>query len=161
MKLCPKLFKGEVMVKSNFMEVSFKALSINEGFARICVAGFCVQLNPSIEELGDIKTAVSEAVTNCVVHAYPKQNGIITMRCEIEGDSVKIVIKDGGVGIKDIEKAREPFYTTKPDEERSGMGFTVMESFMDKVEVEKNDLGGITVTMYKQITSSALQVGNA
>ncbi len=148
------------MVKSNFMEVNFKALSINEGFARICVAGFCVQLNPSIDELNDIKTAVSEAVTNCVVHAYPKQGGIINMRCEIEGDSIKIVIKDFGVGIKDIEKAREPFFTTKPSEERSGMGFAVMESFMDSVEVSKNEEGGTTVTMYKQVIS-ALQVGNA
>ncbi len=149
------------MIKSNYMEVSFKALSINEGFARLCVAGFCLQLNPSIDEIGDIKTAVSEAVTNCVVHAYPKQNGLITLRCEIEGDSVKIVVKDSGIGIKDIAKAREPFFTTKPDEERSGMGFSVMESFMDKVEVEKNEQGGTTVTMFKQINNEALQVGNA
>ena len=148
------------MNKSNFMEVKFKALSINEGFARVCVAGFCVQLNPSVDQLGDIKTAVSEAVTNCVVHAYPKGNGIITMRCEIEGSSVKITISDNGIGIKDIEKAREPFFTTKPSEERSGMGFAVMESFMDKVDVEKNANGGITVTMYKQIERE-LKVENA
>ena len=148
------------MNKSNFMEVKFKALSINEGFARVCVAGFCVQLNPSVDQLGDIKTAVSEAVTNCVVHAYPKGNGIITMRCEIEGNSVKITISDNGIGIKDIEKAREPFFTTKPSEERSGMGFAVMESFMDKVDVEKNANGGITVTMYKQIERE-LKVENA
>ena len=150
MKSCLKLFKGEVMAKSNFMEVKFKALSINEGFARICVAGFCVQLNPSIDELDDIKTSVSEAVTNCVVHAYPDGEGEIFMRCEIEGDSVKIIIKDAGVGIKDIQKAKEPFYTT-----------TVMESFMDGVEVEKNEFGGTTVTMYKQISNSVLQVGSA
>ena len=149
------------MVKSNFMEVNFKALSINEGFARLCVAGFCLQLNPSIDEIGDIKTAVSEAVTNCVVHAYPRQNGIITLRCEIEGDSIKIIIKDSGIGIKDIAKAREPFFTTKPNEERSGMGFSVMESFMDRVEVEKNEQGGTTVTMFTQISNDALQVGNA
>ncbi len=148
------------MFNSNFMEVNFKALSINEGFARICVAGFCVQLNPSIDEINDIKTAVSEAVTNCVVHAYPEQKGIITLRCEIEGDGVKIIVSDYGVGIKDIERAREPFFTTKPSEERSGMGFAVMESFMDKVDVEKNEKGGTTVTMFKQV-SSALQVGNA
>ena len=147
-------------MKSNFMEVKFKALSINEGFARICVAGFCVQLNPSVDELGDIKTAVSEAVTNCVVHAYPKGNGIITMRCEIEGNGVKITISDSGIGIKDIQKAREPFFTTKPSEERSGMGFAVMESFMDKVDVDKNQSGGITVTMFKQIENH-LQVENA
>ena len=143
------------------MEVSFKALSINEGFARVCVAGFCVQLNPTIDELGDIKTAVSEAVTNCVVHAYPKHNGSVTLRCEIDGNDIKIMVKDSGIGIKDIEKAREPFYTTKPDEERSGMGFSVMESFMDRVEVEKNEDRGITVTMYKRIGQENLQVGNA
>lgn len=147
-------------MKSNFMEVKFKALSINEGFARICVAGFCVQLNPSVDELGDIKTAVSEAVTNCVVHAYPKGNGIITMRCEIEDNGVKITISDSGIGIKDIQKAREPFFTTKPSEERSGMGFAVMESFMDKVDVDKNQSGGITVTMFKHI-GNHLQVENA
>lgn len=149
------------MKNSNFMEVSFKALSINEGFARVCVAGFCVQLNPTIDELGDIKTAVSEAVTNCVVHAYPKHNGIVTLRCEIDGNDIKIMVKDSGIGIKDIEKAREPFYTTKQDEERSGMGFSVMESFMDRVEVEKNEDRGITVTMYKRIGQENLQVGNA
>lgn len=150
------------MKKENFMEVTFKALSINEGFARICVAGFCVQLNPSIDEIGDIKTAVSEAVTNCVVHAYPKGEGVITLRCEIVGDTVKISVKDSGIGIKDIAKAREPFFTTKPDEERSGMGFSVMESFMDKVDVERNVDHGLTVTMYKQICSNkALQVENA
>ncbi len=139
------------MNNSNFMEVSFKAVSVNEGFARICVAGFCVQLNPSIDELGDIKTAVSEAVTNCVVHAYPKGNGIINLRCEIEGNNVKIIVKDSGIGIKDIEKAREPFFTTKPSEERSGMGFAVMESFMDKVEVLPNDNGGLKVIMCKRV----------
>ena len=150
------------MNTSNFMEVKFKALSINEGFARVCVAGFCVQLNPSVDELGDIKTAVSEAVTNCVVHAYPKGNGIITMRCELEDDNnVKITISDSGIGIKDIQKAREPFFTTKPSEERSGMGFAVMESFMDKVDVARNESGGISVTMYKQIENHALQVENA
>ncbi len=148
------------MVKSNFMEVQFKAISINEGFARICVAGFCLQLNPSVEELGDIKTAVSEAVTNCVVHAYPGRNGIITLRCEIEGDNIKIIVKDKGVGIKDIAKAREPFFTTGNSEERSGMGFTVMESFMDSVDVEKNEAGGITVTMQKQI-KNILAAANA
>lgn len=149
------------MNKSNFMEVSFKSLSVNEGFARICVAGFCVQLNPSVDELGDIKTAVSEAVTNCVVHAYPKGNGIITLRCEIEGNEVKITVKDRGVGIKDIERAKEPFYTTKPSEERSGMGFAVMESFMDKVEVEPNEDCGLKVTMCKRIGIACKQVENA
>ena len=145
----------------NFMEVTFKAVSENESFARLCVAGFCVQLNPSIDEIGDIKTAVSEAVTNCVVHAYPKHNGTITMRCELYGDTIKIIVKDQGIGIKDIAKAREPFYTTKPSDERSGMGFAVMESFMDRVDVEHNGDKGLIVTMYKQINQSAVQVSDA
>ncbi|MBQ8908979.1 MAG: anti-sigma F factor [Clostridia bacterium] len=149
------------MNKTNFMEVTFKALSVNEGFARVAVAGFCLPLNPSIDELGDIKTAVSEAVTNCVVHAYPKGNGMVTVRCELENDEVKIVVKDSGIGIKDIERAREPFFTTKPDEERSGMGFAVMESFMDRIEVKPNENSGLVVTMYKRINNVVAKVENA
>ncbi len=139
------------MKYSNFMEVSFKAMSVNEGFARVCVASFCVQLNPSVDEITDIKTAVSEAVTNCVVHAYPTSvKGDVVLRCELEDDMVTITITDHGVGIKDIEKAREPFYTSKPSAERSGMGFTVMESFMDNVQVSSNSFG-TTVKMSKRI----------
>ncbi len=145
-------------MNNNFMEVKFKSESVNEGFARVCVAAFCVQLNPTVDELSDIKTAVSEAVTNCVVHAYPKHNGVITLTCEIEHNTVKISVSDEGVGIKDINKAREPFFTTKPGDERSGMGFAVMESFMDKVEVVKNKLKGTTVTLYKQIAGEVEQV---
>ena len=148
------------MNKTNFMEVTFKAISANESFARVCVAAFCVGLNPSLDEIGDIKTAVSEAVTNCIVHAYPKHSGLVTLRCELEGNQVKIIVKDNGIGIKDIAKAREPFFTTKPSEERSGMGFAVMESFMDSVEVESQN--GLTVTMTKKICdNSFLQAGNA
>ncbi len=147
------------MKYSNFMEVTFKALSVNEGFARVCVASFCVQLNPSVDEITDIKTAVSEAVTNCVVHAYPGQvKGDITLRCELENDLISITIRDKGVGIKDVEKAREPFYTSKPSEERSGMGFTVMESFMDDVEVTSNSFG-TTVKMTKKIVNAMSEVG--
>ena len=150
------------MIENNFMEVTFKALSINESFARMCVAGFCLPLNPTIDELADIKTAVSEAVTNCVVHAYPgKFKGIITLRCETNGNCIKIEVKDNGVGIEDIAKAREPFYTTKPSEERSGMGFAVMESFMDGLEVENNIGSGLRVTMYKNIKKRSLKVENA
>lgn len=146
------------MKYSNFMEVTFKALSVNEGFARVCVAAFCVQLNPSVDEVTDIKTAVCEAVTNCVVHAYPKESkGDITLRCELEGDMITITVQDKGVGIKDIEKAREPFYTSKPSEERSGMGFTVMESFMDNVDVTSNSFG-TTVKMSKKIASCPCEV---
>ena len=137
------------------MEVTFKALSVNEGFARVCVAAFCIQLNPSIDEITDIKTAVSEAVTNCVVHAYPTSvKGDVIMRCELEDDLVTITITDKGVGIKDVVKAREPFYTSKPSSERSGMGFTVMESFMDDVQVVSNSFG-TSVKMTKKIVSNA------
>ena len=146
------------MKYSNFMEVTFKALSVNEGFARVCVASFCVQLNPSVDEITDIKTAVSEAVTNCVVHAYPTAvKGDITLRCELEDDMISITVTDKGVGIKDIEKAREPFYTSKPSEERSGMGFTVMESFMDSVEVISNSFGTM-VRMTKKIINTMSEV---
>ena len=136
----------------NYMEIKFKALSVNEAFARVCVASFCLSLNPSIDELTDIKTAVSEAVTNCVVHAYPEKSGEITMRCELSGNEVTIEVADNGVGIEDFSKAREPFYTTKPTEERSGMGFAVMESFMDSVELSKNGLKGVKVVMKKRIS---------
>ena len=143
------------MKYSNFMEVSFKALSVNEGFARVCVAAFCIQLNPSIDEITDIKTAVSEAVTNCVVHAYPTAvKGDVILRCELEDDLVTITVVDKGVGIKDVEKAREPFYTSKPSAERSGMGFTVMESFMDDVQVISNSFG-TRVRMTKKIVANA------
>ena len=146
------------MKYSNFMEVCFKALSVNEGFARVCVASFCVQLNPSVDEITDIKTAVSEAVTNCVVHAYPTQNkGDIILRCELEDDLITITVTDKGVGIKDIEKAREPFYTSKPSQDRSGMGFTVMESFMDNVEVFSNSFG-TTVKMTKKVAACPCEV---
>ena len=145
----------------NYMEVKFKAISINEAFARVCVASFCLSLNPSIDELTDIKTAVSEAVTNCVVHAYPNGNGEITLRCYFSDDGiVRIEICDNGIGIEDFEKAKEPFFTTKPTEERSGMGFAVMESFMDSVELEKNGDRGLKVTLTKKISRrKAIAVG--
>ena len=144
----------------NEMEITFKAISVNEGFARSCVAAFCVQANPSLDELTDIKTAVSEAVTNSVVHAYPKKEGDITIKVLLKDDySVSIIVKDNGIGIKDFNKAVEPFYTTKPEQERSGMGFTVMQSFMDSVVLSKNENGGLIVTMDKKFacpTSLAL-----
>ncbi len=146
------------MKYSNFMEVTFKALSVNEGFARVCVASFCVQLNPTVDEITDIKTAVSEAVTNCVVHAYPTSvKGDVILRCELEDDVVSITVTDKGVGIKDVVKAREPFYTSKPSSERSGMGFTVMESFMDEVQVVSNSFG-TSVKMSKKIATNVATV---
>ncbi len=133
----------------NEMELNFKALSINEGFARSCVAAFCVQANPSLDEITDIKTAVSEAVTNCVVHAYPSIPGNVCIKVKLYDNSVDIEIIDNGIGIEDFEKAKEPFYTSKPDEERSGMGFAVMESFMDNLELKNNVNKGLIVKMQK------------
>ena len=135
----------------NSMEIKFKSLSINESFARVCVSAFCVQMSPTIEELEDIKTAVSEAVTNCIVHAYKNKIGIISIKCDIENDKLTINISDSGVGIKNIEKAREPFFTTEPSEERSGMGISVMESFMDEFDIKNNSAGGVTVIMSKYL----------
>ncbi len=135
----------------NEMTLQFDSHSINEGFARSAVAAFCVQLNPTLDEITDIKTAVSEAVTNCVVHAYPKTLGKITVWVGLKPREVQIKVSDNGVGIADIEKAREPFFTTKPNEERAGMGFTVMESFMDNVEIRKNGTSGVVVEMTKTL----------
>lgn len=147
-------------MSNNYMELSFKAVSINEGFARVAVASFCVQLNPSIDEINDIKTSVSEAVTNCIVHAYPnKKDGQVFIKAEIVNDTIEITVSDKGVGISDIQKAREPFWTSKPSEERSGMGFTVMESFMDHVEVFKNAQGGVSVKMTKRIDCLKSAIG--
>lgn len=135
----------------NEMNLQFDSHSVNEGFARSAVAGFCVQLNPTLDEITDIKTAVSEAVTNCVVHAYPHRLGKINIWVGLKPSEIDIKISDNGVGIADIEKAREPFFTTKPDEERAGMGFTVMESFMDEVCILKNGASGIVVEMRKYL----------
>jgi len=135
----------------NEMTLTFKAISINESFARACVAAFCIQAEPSLDEITDIKTAVSEAVTNCVVHAYPQKNvdGEIKILVQLYENSVSIWVSDKGIGIENYEKAREPFYTTKPEQERSGMGFTVMESFMDYVDVYENENKGVTVKLEK------------
>ena len=135
----------------NKMVLKFDSFSENESFARNVIASFLLPLNPNIAELTDIKTAVSEAVTNAIVHGYPDTVGEVTMLAEIDDDNVHIVISDSGVGIDDLEAALEPFYTTKPDEERSGMGFTVMESFMDKIKVDSKPGKGTTVTMIKKL----------
>lgn len=134
----------------NSMEIKFKAIPENEAFARNVVASFILPLNPTINELEDIKTAVNEAVTNVIVHAYPDKKGYVNMKITTEKNNVEINISDNGVGIQDLERALTPFYTSKPNEERSGMGFTVMESFMDKLEV-KNNKDGVTVSMIKEI----------
>ena len=137
----------------NEMTVIFDALSAYEAFARNTVAAFCVALDPTVDQINDIKTAVSEAVTNCIVHAYSGAKGPqkITIDTAIDTDTVHIVVSDTGIGIENIENAMQPFFTTKPDEERSGMGFTVMESFMDTLEVTRNTPSGTVVTMTKTI----------
>ncbi len=137
----------------NEMTVIFDALSENEAFARNTVAAFCVTLDPTVDQINDIKTAVSEAVTNCIVHAYPEnaENKKITVTTTIGDNTVHIVVSDTGIGIDNIDDAVQPFYTTKPDQERSGMGFTVMESFMDSLKVERNTPSGTVVTMIKTI----------
>lgn len=145
------------MKQINEMEIKFLSYSSNESFARACVAAFCVQINPTVDEITDIKTAVSEAVTNCVVHAYPNKIGEIIVKVLLYENAVNIKVYDKGIGIKDIKQAREPFFTTKPDQERSGMGFTVMESFMDKLDITKNLDGGICVDMTKFIDNQDLK----
>ena len=139
----------------NIMEIKFKAMPENEAFARNVVASFILPLNPSINELEDIKTAVSEAVTNVIVHAYPNKKGYVNMKISTENQNIQIEIWDNGVGIEDLDRALTPFYTTKPNEERSGMGFTVMESFMDKLEVT-NKKEGVNVIMSKAIENKVV-----
>ena len=135
----------------NYVVLEFLSRSSNEGFARIAAAGFAAQLDPTLDELGDIKTAVSEAVTNCIVHAYPDRIGTITLRCRIlEGRTLDIVIRDKGRGIPDIEQARTPMFTTG-GEERSGMGFTIMEGFMTSLRVTSKVGKGTTVHMKRKI----------
>lgn len=137
------------------MLIKFDSISENEGFARNVIASFLLPLNPGIGELTDIKTAVSEAVTNAIVHGYPDTVGEVTMLAETDGENVHIVISDSGVGIDDLEAALEPFYTTKPDDERSGMGFTIIKTFMDEVKVISKQNAGTIVDMTKRLSSVA------
>jgi len=141
----------------NCMEIKFKAIAENEAFARNVVASFILHLNPSLNELEDIKTAVNEAITNVIVHAYPEKPGNVIMKVTTKNNLVQISISDNGVGIQDIERALTPFYTSKPDEERSGMGFTVMESFMDELKVTNNK-DGVTVNMSKEILPVSMEM---
>lgn len=139
----------------NEMRLMFLSKEENETFCRVSVAAFLSQLDPVVSELVDIKTAVSEAVTNCVVHGYGANYGVITVNMRVFYDkTVEISIEDKGKGISDIQKAREPLFTTKKDEERAGMGFTVMETFMDNVEVFSQIGEGTTVIMKKQLSSN-------
>ena len=135
----------------NEMKLEFISKSSNEAFARVAVAAFAAQLDPTIEELADIKTAVSEAVTNSIIHGYEDKQGIIKIVCKLKENEIIIEISDTGKGIEDIEAAKEPLYTTKSNLERSGMGFTIMESFMDSMEIESIVGLGTKVTMSKKI----------
>lgn len=139
------------MDNTNEMKLEFDSLSANEGFARVAVAAFLTQLNPTLEEVSDVKTAVSEAVTNSIIHGYENEIHKISILCRIEGDMFYITVHDDGCGIRDIEKAMEPLYTTKPELERSGMGFAFMEAFMDELEVQSAPGRGTTVIMAKRI----------
>lgn len=138
-------------IYENEMKLEFLSKSNNEAFARIAVAAFASQLDPTLEELADIKTAVSEAVTNCIIHGYEDTEGIVKIECQIYDNTIEIEISDSGKGIEDIKIAREPLYTSKPNLERSGMGFTIMESFMDEMKVESILGMGTKVTMKKAI----------
>ena len=137
----------------NYVTLEFLSRSSNEGFARLAAAAFAAQLDPTLDELGDIKTAVSEAVTNAIVHAYPNQLGKIVMKLRLlENQTLELVIRDWGRGMEDVEQARQPLFTTG-GEERSGMGFTIMESFMNQLTVKSAPGKGTTVTMRKRIAS--------
>lgn len=140
------------MQKQNRMKLEFDSYSENEGFARVAVAAFFTQLNPTLEEVADVKTAVSEAVTNSIIHGYENEIQTITIVCQIEERELTVTVVDRGKGIPNIEKAMEPLFTTKPELERSGMGFAFMEAFMDELKVTSEVGRGTTVTMKKRIS---------
>ena len=139
------------MENNNYFKLEIEAKNINEGFARGVVALFAGQLSPTVSEISDIKTAVSEAVTNSIVHGYGGKGGKIILEAKIDGNKLDITITDFGVGIDDIDMALQPFFTSKADEEHSGMGFTLMDSFMNELLVEKNNPSGLIVRMKKVI----------
>ncbi|MFP4698039.1 MAG: anti-sigma F factor [Eubacteriales bacterium] len=138
---------------NNEMKIEFDSRSQNESFARVVVAAFAAQLDPTLEEISDIKTAVSEAVTNAIIHGYENKDGKIHMTCKINKNGIYIQVLDFGKGIENIEQAREPLYTSKPELERSGMGFTVMETFMDEVAIESTPNNGTKIIMKKKLHS--------
>ena len=139
------------MNNENYYKISFPSKSVNESFARMTIASFCMQFDPTLEQINDIKTAVSEAVTNCVVHAYPDKPGDIYITAKIKNNKITITVKDKGIGIPDIEKAMEPMFTTDMKTERAGLGFAVMQAFMDKVKVYSKQGKGTRVVMTKII----------
>ncbi len=144
------------MNRHNEMEVSFLSVPENEAFARVVIAAFAVQLSPTVSELADVKTAVSEAVTNAIVHGYEGTRGMVTMRAIIDGTALAVEITDRGKGIPNVKQAMEPFFTTHPEQERSGMGFAVMQTFMDEVDVQSTPGSGTSVRLRKRIHKEGL-----
>ncbi len=140
-------------MKKNYLKLEFLSLPENQAFARDAVAAFCLPLNPTLSQLSDVKTAVSEAVTNCTVHAYRGTEGIVCVECETDGGVIHIKISDSGAGISDLEQAVQPFFTTLPSDERSGMGFTIMQTFMDEFSVNSKAGVGTQVCMSKRLAS--------
>ncbi len=138
---------------NNYMTLKFKSISENESLARMAVATFISPLNPTLEDLADIKTSISEAVTNSIIHGYMNRQGTVEVTAIIEENILTVKIADEGVGISNIEEAREPLFTTKPELERSGMGFTIMESFMDTIEIISSENQGTTIIMTKEIAN--------
>ena len=139
------------MKMTNEMHIEFAAISENEAFARMATAAFLMYLDPGMMELEDIKTAVSEAVTNAIIHGYEDREGMVHLHCGVEGKTIRIEISDHGAGIENVEQAMQPLYTSKPEQERSGMGFTMMETFMDTVSVESRVGEGTTIIMTKSL----------
>lgn len=135
----------------NHMQVSFDAKSVNEGLARMVVTAFMTEMNPTLEQIADVKTAVSEAVTNAIIHGYEDEDKLVELSCERNGQQLVVTVEDHGIGIANLQEAMQPFYTTKPQLERSGMGFSFMEAFMDKIEVRSNMGKGTKVVMWKYI----------
>lgn len=144
------------MMIKNYFKMTILSNTKNEAFVRTTIAAFCSELNPTIEEINDIKTAVSEAFTNCIVHAYNNEQKEVVIETVIFENSVEIKIIDTGIGVADVQKAMEPFYTTKPEQERSGMGFTLMQAFMDDVQVISEVGKGTTVIMTKKLPDNAV-----
>ena len=140
-------------MRKNEMKLEFDSRSCNEGFARVAVAAFCTQLNPTLEEVADIKTAVSEAITNSIIHGYDNQVKKIRIECRTEEKTLYVTVSDEGRGIPDVQKAMEPMFTTRPELDRSGMGFAFMEAFMDEIQVESQVGKGTVVRMKKTIGS--------
>lgn len=139
------------MEQQNHMQVIFDAKSENEGLARMIVTAFLAEMNPTLEQIADVKTAVSEAVTNAIIHGYDNEQESVQLSCDRDGQQLVVTVEDHGIGIADIDQAMQPFYTTKPQLERSGMGFAFMEAFMDRIEVQSSLGEGTKVVMWKYI----------